>query len=56
MSDNKQAPGGTSDPLPNNFGNSMSRSKSDAPKIDGAGSSNATGPDLSNNRGQQQQS
>ncbi len=56
MSDMKQKPGGDSDPLPNNFGNTNSRSKSNAPKISGAGSSNATGPDLSKDRGQQQQS
>ncbi len=44
MSDSKQASGGTSDPLPNNFGSSMSRSKSNAPKIGDASGGNATGP------------
>lgn len=44
MSDSKQAPGGTTAPLPNNFGSSMSRSKSNAPKISGSSGGNATGP------------
>ena len=52
---NKQETGGSSDPLPNNFnsGGSYPRSKSSAPKISGAGGGNATGPELSEKKGQQ---
>ena len=55
MAKEKQAPGGTSDPLPNNFSGALSSAaKSGAPKIDGAeAGGNATGPGLSNQRGQQ---
>lgn len=54
MSEKNQAPGGTTDPLPNNFNSGgYSRSKSNAPKISGAGGGNATGPALSEKRGQQ---
>ncbi len=50
----KQETGGSSDPLPNNFNSGgYSRSKSNAPKISGAGGGNATGPELSNKKGQQ---
>ena len=56
MAQDSQHPGGTSDPLPNNFGTNWSRSKSSAPKISGSGGGNATGPELSNQRGQQQNS
>lgn len=51
MSKEKQVIGG--DKLPNNFGGGFSRSKSNAPKIGGAGGSNATGPDQDHNRGKQ---
>ena len=52
----KQMPGGDSDPLPNNFTGALSAAaKARAPKINGAESGgNATGPALSNQRGQQQ--
>ena len=50
---NKQMPGGDSDKLPNNWGDTWSRSKSNAPKISGSGGGNATGPELSNQRGKQ---
>ena len=51
----KQMPGGTSDPLPNNFSGALSAAaKTTAPKIDGAeAGGNATGPGLSNQRGKQ---
>jgi hypothetical protein len=56
MSDMKQVPGGDAKPLPNNFSGALSsNAKKNAPKISGAGSSNATGPDLSNQRGNQQE-
>lgn len=56
MSDMKQAPGGDAKPLPNNFSGALSsNAKKNAPKISGAGAENATGPDLSNQRGQQQE-
>ncbi len=50
-----QAPGGDAKPLENNFsdGGSWPRSKSNAPKISGSGGGNATGPELSNKKGQQ---
>ena len=54
---NSQAPGGTSDPLPNNFSARWTGSMRDStgPKISGSESGgNATGPALSNKRGQQQ--
>jgi hypothetical protein len=54
MAKEKQRPGGDSDQLPNNFGSGFSRSKSNAPKISGSGGGNATGPELSNQRGKQQ--
>lgn len=53
MSKDKQHPGGTSDPLPNNWGMNWGRSKSNAPKISGASGGNATGPELSDKKGQQ---
>ena len=56
MPKQEQYPGGDSDPLPNNldwkFTGSMR--KSYAPKISGSGGGNATGPELTNKRGQQQ--
>ena len=55
MSNSKQQTGGDARPLENNFsaGGSWPRSKSNAPKISGAGGGNATGPELSNKKGQQ---
>ena len=55
MSNKNQQPGGSARPLENNFsdGKGWSRSKSNAPKISGAGGGNATGPELSNKKGQQ---
>ena len=55
MSSDKQHPGGDARPLENNFsdGKGWSRSKSNAPKISGAGGGNATGPELTNKKGQQ---
>ncbi len=49
----KQATGGDADKLPNNFGDSMARGNSTAPKISSAAGGNATGPELSNSKGQQ---
>ena len=50
----RQAPGGTSDPLPNNFSAKHSFGRKNAPKINGAESQgNATGPALKHQRGQQ---
>lgn len=47
MADMKQAPGGDAKPLPNNFSGALSSAaKKNAPKVSGAGSLNATGPDF----------
>lgn len=54
MSNKNQAPGGDSDPLPNNFNANFTSSmrKSNAGKISGAESGgNATGPRLTEDRG-----
>ncbi|MEE8114385.1 MAG: hypothetical protein V3T23_08510 [Nitrososphaerales archaeon] len=56
---NGQMPGGDANPLQNNFtgssGSVQSKTgNSTAPKISGSGGGNATGPELSHQRGQQQ--
>lgn len=56
MPKKEQAPGGDANPLPNNFSGAFTGSmrKSNAPKISNAESmGNATGPKLTENRGQQ---